>query len=118
MEHDFIKTVDFAARKHRDQRRKDPESTPYINHPIGVAMLLVEHKVNDRKVIMAALLHDTVEDTDTTYDELVKEFGREIADIVMEVTDDKSLHKAARKLFQILNASKKTQEAKLVKLTD
>ncbi|XP_014276417.1 guanosine-3',5'-bis(diphosphate) 3'-pyrophosphohydrolase MESH1 isoform X2 [Halyomorpha halys] len=116
---DFMKCVNFCAIKHRFQKRKDPEGTPYINHPIGVANILVEEGgITDSDVLMAALLHDTVEDTDTTFDEIEKHFGSKIRGIVCEVTDDKSLPKEARKLMQIEHAPVSSFEAKLVKLAD
>merc|ERR1712213_80235 len=72
-----MKAADFAAKKHRDQRRKDPQQTPYINHPIGVANILAnEGGIDDPLVLQAALLHDTVEDTDTTLDEVEEQFGK------------------------------------------
>ena len=100
-----------------DQRRKDVESSPYINHPIALANILCnEGHVTDINVICAALLHDTVEDTDTTPDELELEFGGEIRGIVMNVTDDKTLGKAERKQRQIEHAAHISDQAKLVKL--
>ena len=109
----------FAAHKHRDQRRKDEDASPYINHPIALADILVnEGGVTDHVVLCAAILHDTIEDTETTYEELVVAFGREIADVVAEVTDDKSLDKAERKLLQIEHAAHASPRAKLVKLAD
>jgi len=115
----ILKALDFAAKKHRDQRRKDSDATPYINHPIEVAELLVnEGNIHDDAVIIAALLHDTVEDTETTIEELAEEFTREIADIVAEVTDDKSLKKAERKQLQVENTATSSKKAKLVKLAD
>ncbi|GFY44945.1 guanosine-3',5'-bis(diphosphate) 3'-pyrophosphohydrolase MESH1 [Trichonephila inaurata madagascariensis] len=114
-----ISAANFAALKHRNQKRKDPEGTPYINHPIGVANILVtEGKINNPVVIQAALLHDTVEDTDTTLDEIEKHFGAVVRCIVAEVTDDKSLPKITRKQLQIEHASRCSYEAKLVKLAD
>jgi guanosine-3',5'-bis(diphosphate) 3'-pyrophosphohydrolase len=84
----ILRAVAFAAHKHRDQRRKDKEASPYINHPIELAHLLWnEGAVRDPMVIAAALLHDTLEDTETSWQELRGEFGEEIADIVLEVTD-------------------------------
>ena len=116
---DIVKAADFAARKHKDQRRKNKSETPYINHPIGVAHILTsEAKVTDPIVIQAALLHDTVEDTDTTIEEIGDVFGEKIKQIVAEVTDDKSLPKQTRKQIQIDTAHKKSPEAKLVKLAD
>ncbi len=115
----FVRALKFAARKHRDQRRKDREASPYINHPIDLAnILLNEAGVTQLEVLTAAILHDTVEDTETTEQELVEKFGKEIADIVMEVTDDKNLPKEERKLLQIEHAAGISQEAKLVKLAD
>ena len=74
---DLLKAADFAAKKHRDQRRKDLEQSPYINHPIGVANILAnEAGIDDPLVLQAALLHDTIEDTDTTLEEVQKHFGK------------------------------------------
>src|SRR5512138_2638809 len=85
----LLKALAFAAHKHRDQRRKDADASPYINHPIALADVLVnEGGVTDVEVLCAALLHDTVEDTETTPEELEREFGREIAEIVIELTDN------------------------------
>ena len=102
----IFKALEFAARKHRDQRRKDEPATPYINHPIEVAELLInEADISDSNVLVAAILHDTVEDTETTEQELASIFGAHIAAIVAEVTDDKSLPKEERKRLQIENAA-------------
>ncbi|XP_059205641.1 guanosine-3',5'-bis(diphosphate) 3'-pyrophosphohydrolase MESH1 [Centropristis striata] len=115
----LLETVNFAAEKHRNQRRKDPEETPYINHPIGVARILShEAGVTDIEVLQAALLHDTVEDTDTTPAELEAKFGAIVARIVQEVTDDKSLPKQERKRQQVEHAPHCSRQAKLVKLAD
>ncbi|GAB3629973.1 Bifunctional (p)ppGpp synthase/hydrolase RelA [Pandoraea terrae] len=115
----LIRAIAFAAKKHRNQRRKDHEASPYINHPIALADLLAnEASVEDERVLMAAVLHDTVEDTETTGQELAREFGKEVADIVLEVTDDKSLGKAERKRLQIEHAPHISRRAKLVKLAD
>jgi guanosine-3',5'-bis(diphosphate) 3'-pyrophosphohydrolase len=114
-----FEALQFAARKHRDQRRKDPEASPYINHPITLASILWnEAGVEDPPVICAALLHDTVEDTETTEAELIERFGPKVAAVVMEVTDDKALPKAERKRLQVVHAPQLSREAKLVKLAD
>lgn len=114
-----LKAMEFAARKHRDQRRMDTQASPYINHPIALANLLwKEGGVDDPRVIAAALLHDTIEDTETSYEELRGQFGAIVADIVVEVTDVKWLHKHARKLLQVSRARQSTRGAKLVKLAD
>jgi len=115
----ITKATRFATDKHRGQTRKDAARTPYINHPLAVARLLEEVAgVQDAHVIAAALLHDTVEDTDATVDEIGEEFGMEVRDIVIEVTDDKSLPSAKRKQLQIENAAGLSHAARLVKLAD
>jgi len=117
--HALIKAVAFAATKHRDQRRKDAEASPYINHPIALAHVLAfEGSVSDPHVLCAAVLHDTVEDTATTFEELAEVFGPKVANIVREVTDDKNLDKQVRKQLQIEHAPHISHEAKLVKLAD
>ena len=114
-----IRAAAFAAEKHRRQRRKDADASPYINHPIALANVLVnEATVEDTTVLAAALLHDTIEDTATTSQELETVFGATIAGIVNEVTDDKSLSKAERKRGQIEHAAGLSPQAKLVKLAD
>jgi guanosine-3',5'-bis(diphosphate) 3'-pyrophosphohydrolase len=114
-----LRALAFAAHKHRDQRRKDAEASPYINHPIALANCLAnEGGVMDPLVLVSALLHDTVEDTETTIDELAAAFGQEVSSIVAEVTDDKSLAKAERKQAQIEHAPHISREARLVKLAD
>ena len=114
-----LKAVEFAAHKHTDQRRKDAKASPYINHPIALARILrAEGDVDDPAVIAAALLHDTVEDTETSYRELRGQFGAKVADIVAEVTDTKWLKRGSRKRLQISKASHATEGAKLVKLAD
>lgn len=115
----YTKCINFAAVKHRNQRRLDSDKTPYINHPIGVAQILTaEGGVTDFEVIQAAILHDTVEDTDTTFEEIEREFGPRVRCLVEEVTDDKSLPKAERKRLQIEHAAGTSHQAKLVKLAD
>ena len=115
----LIKALAFAADKHRNQRRKDADASPYINHPIDLANVLTnEEGIEDERVLMAAVLHDTIEDTETTEQELAKLFGQEVAAIVLEVTDDKSLAKAERKRLQVEHASAISRRAKLVKLAD
>lgn len=115
----ILRAVAFAAHKHRDQRRKDKDASPYINHPIALAKVLWEEGgVHDPAVIAAALLHDTIEDTETSWQELRGDFGDEIADIVAEVTDVKWLKSDARKRLQVSRAAHATYRAKLVKLAD
>jgi hypothetical protein len=116
---DICSGVDFAAEKHRFQTRKNKEKTPYISHPIGVAYNLIGiGEVRETSIIIGALLHDTVEDTQTTFEEIENKFGKAVAGLVREVTDDKSLAKEARKRMQVINASHKSKGAAQIKLAD
>ena len=115
----ILAALRFAAWKHRDQRRKGPHSVPYINHPIDLANVLwFEGQVRDPLVIAAAILHDTIEDTETTPDELRGAFGATVAGIVDEVTDVTWLRKRARKKLQVARAGRASKRARLVKLAD
>ena len=115
----ITKALEFATAKHRGQSRKDEAGTPYINHPIALMNLLTDRcGITEINVILAALLHDTIEDTDATADEIEELFGAEIRDIVLEVSDDKSLPSPVRKKLQIDHASSISYEARLVKLAD
>lgn len=116
----ILKAASFAAEKHRGQLRKDVEATPYINHPLEVARILAEEGgVADAEIIAAALLHDTIEDTETTEPELASNFGSTVARMVAEVTDDKTImDREERKRLQVSNASHKSVGAALVKLAD
>jgi guanosine-3',5'-bis(diphosphate) 3'-pyrophosphohydrolase len=114
-----LKAMAFAASKHRDQRRKDAKASPYINHPIALAEVLWhEGDVRDPVTIAAALLHDTVEDTQTTPEELLGAFGTSVAEVVEEVTDVKFLSKRGRKELQVARAGRASDRAKQVKLAD
>jgi guanosine-3',5'-bis(diphosphate) 3'-pyrophosphohydrolase len=109
----------FAADKHRNCRRKGPDATPYINHPITVARTLATvGEVDDIAVLQAALLHDTVEDTKTSPEEIEEHFGRPVRDLVTEVTDDKTLEKQERKRRQIEKAPHLSPGAKMIKIAD
>jgi GTP diphosphokinase / guanosine-3',5'-bis(diphosphate) 3'-diphosphatase len=115
----LLVALDFAADRHRDQRRKDMRGSPYVNHLISVARLLAdEGGVADPVVLVAAVLHDTVEDVGVSPEEIEQEFGSEVRDIVAEVTDDKSLEKSVRKRLQVEHAPGMSVGAKLVKLAD
>ena len=115
----FLKALEFAAAKHRRQRGKDAENSPYINHPIAVATVLaVEGDVTDEATLIAAILHDTVEDTQTTFRELDENFGAEVTGLVRELTDDKALEKAERKRLQIEHAPHASPRAKEIKIAD
>jgi GTP diphosphokinase / guanosine-3',5'-bis(diphosphate) 3'-diphosphatase len=115
----ILRAASFAADRHRDQRRKGADESPYINHPFAVASALCdEGGVSDGELLAAALLHDTIEDTATTQEELRKVFGTRIAAIVAELTDDKSLSKAERKRIQLDNASLVSKDAQQLKIAD
>jgi (p)ppGpp synthase/HD superfamily hydrolase len=114
-----MRALDFVARKHSDQRRKGAAAEPYINHLAEVACLVAEAtEGRDPLAVLGALLHDTLEDTDTTRKELESEFGVEAAALVAEVTDDKSLPKQERKRLQVETAPHKSERAKLIKIAD
>lgn len=115
----LLRAAVFAADRHTGQHRKDAERSPYINHPLQVAAVLaVEAGIEETPILVAALLHDTVEDTNTTLAELEAAFGPEAAGIVAEVTDDKSLSKEERKELQVQHAPRISRQAKLVKMAD
>jgi guanosine-3',5'-bis(diphosphate) 3'-pyrophosphohydrolase len=115
----LLQAVRFVADRHRYQRRKGADAPPYINHPIEVAELLADvGGVTDLATLIAAMLHDTVEDTDTTLEEVEVAFGPEVRALVAEVTDDKSLPKAERKRLQIEHASNLSRQAKEIKIAD
>jgi len=117
--HALLDATLFAAEKHRDCRRKDVHETPYINHPIKVADLLANvGGIDDVEMLQAALLHDTVEDTPTKPEEIEERFGRAVRDLVMEMTDDKSLEKQERKQKQIEKAPHLSARAKMIKIAD
>ena len=115
----LLRAVAFAADKHRDQRRKGEDGSPYINHTVEVAAMLAHVAgVHDVNILMAAVLHDTIEDTRTRPEELEAVFGRVVCALVEEVTDDKSLPKEDRKRLQIEHAPRLSPAAKLIKLAD
>jgi guanosine-3',5'-bis(diphosphate) 3'-pyrophosphohydrolase len=115
----LLAAAEFAAFKHREQRRKGVRGSPYINHPLAVANTLARlGGVDDADVLAAAILHDTIEDTNTTEAEIERAFGRAIASVVAEVTDEKGQSKALRKRMQVAHAPHLSAQAKLVKLAD
>lgn len=115
----LLKAARFSAERHRSQRRKGEDASPYINHPLEVADLLANvGGVTDVHVLAAAILHDTVEDTGTSLDELTELFGPEVSSLVAELTDDKRLSKQERKRLQIEHARGLSDAAKPIKLAD
>lgn len=116
---DLLRAVRFAAYKHRDQRRKGRDASPYVNHPIEVAELIARvAEVEDPAVLVAAILHDTVEDTKTTFEEIETAFGADVRNLVAEMTDDKNLDKTVRKRLQVEHARHLSEGAKLIKIAD
>ena len=114
-----LKAADAAARWHVHQRRKGPPKEPYVNHLLEVAMLVAEATGgNDPNLVIAALLHDAIEDSEVPAELIASMFGDEVASIVKEVTDDKSLPKEVRKNRQVETAPHKSPKAKLLKLAD
>ncbi len=115
----FAAAAAFAAERHRAQRRKGANADPYINHPLQVADLLANvGGITDAVTLAAAVLHDTIEDTATTPEDIRERFGEAVLSVVLEVTDDKSLPKARRKELQIEHAPHLSHAARLVKLAD
>jgi len=115
----LLNAVIFAAKKHQGQKRKGKNQDPYIFHPLNVAKVIMEiGHVYDQDIVLAAVLHDTLEDTTTTKKELIQNFGQKVTDIVDEVTDDKSLDKDQRKRLQVVHAPSLSNEARVVKLGD
>jgi guanosine-3',5'-bis(diphosphate) 3'-pyrophosphohydrolase len=115
----IFETLLFAAEKHKDQRRKGVDASPYINHPIAVAYYLTRYcDVLDVTVVIAAILHDTLEDTDTTPQEIEEKFGPEVLRLVQEVTDDKNLPTSVRRNLQVKTVGARSPGAKLIRLAD
>jgi len=115
----LLRALEFSADKHRNKRRKGSDRSPYINHPIEVASILANiGGVSNMSVLAAAILHDTIEDTETSPEEVEKAFGEEICSLVKEVTDDKRLSRVKRKLLQVKHAPQLSHAAKLIKIAD
>lgn len=115
----LIEAASYAARQHTGQKRKGERAEPYINHPLEVSNLIAGvGRVTDIDILIAAILHDTIEDTGSTAEELTAIFGERVTGFVLEVTDDKSLPKDVRKQKQIEHAPHLSMEAKHIKLAD
>lgn len=115
----LTRAISFAAQKHTDQKRKGADNQPYINHPLEVLNLLTNvGNVEDFDVLIAAVLHDTIEDTETTKEEITELFGANVCKMVLELTDDKNLPKATRKQLQIEHAPHISSGAQQIKLCD
>jgi len=115
----LTQAISFAAKKHKTQKRKGADGEPYINHPLEVLNLLTNiGDVEDFDILIAAVLHDTIEDTQTTKEEITELFSENVCEMVLELTDDKSLPKAERKQLQIEHAPHLSAGAKQIKLCD
>lgn len=115
----LLLAIAFAAEKHSFQKRKDEAGTPYINHPIQLALTLAqEGEAENETLLIAAILHDTIEDTETSPKEILQLFGNDVLQTVLEVTDNRQLPKQERKNLQVVNASKKSENARKLKLAD
>lgn len=115
----LLHAASFSAQQHKLQKRKGENGEPYINHPLEVANMLANiGGIDDVDVLMAAILHDTVEDCGVTEQELRDLYGGTVAGYVLEVTDNKALPKAERKLLQIEHAPHLSPGAKAIKLAD
>ena len=119
---DLVKILDaavFAAEKHQGDVRKNKQRSPYITHPLLVAEAILRiGEIQNVSILTAAILHDTIEDTETTTDDIRERFGEEVLSIILEVTDDKSLSKMVRKRLQVAHATELSYEARVVKLAD
>ena len=114
-----LKAAQFAAKKHTGQTRNDRDKSPYIDHPKSVARIISEvGGIDDPQILAAALLHDTLEDTETTSEELKSAFGKRVCRLVEEVSDNKNLPKEVRKQRQIEHAAMISADAVLIKLGD
>lgn len=115
----LIRAIRYAEKKHRGQSRKDTAASPYIGHPLAVMDILWNvGEVRDVVILAAAVLHDTLEDTEATPEEIETLFGAEILAIVQELTDDKDLSKEERKRLQVEHAPHKSPAAAQIKIVD
>ena len=115
---ELIDAILYAASSHAGQLRKDCV-TPYINHPIEVMHLLVyTGGIEDHEILMAAVLHDVIEDTSVTAEDIAERFGKNVASVVLELTDDVTQPKEERKRLQLQNAGKLSRAARLIRISD
>jgi guanosine-3',5'-bis(diphosphate) 3'-pyrophosphohydrolase len=111
--------AELAARRHNGMARKGRGNEPYINHLAEVANLLSAATDGaDAELVAAGWLHDSIEDTETTREELAQKFSERVASLVVECTDDMNLPKAERRRLQVVHAPHKSPSAKLIKIAD
>lgn len=114
-----LRAADAAARWHVHQRRKGAAEEPYVNHLLEVAMLVAEAtNGQDPDLVIAALLHDAIEDQEVPRSVIAEMFGEQVTALIEEVTDDKTVEKQERKRRQVETAARKSQRAKILKLAD
>lgn len=115
----IFNAIDFAAEKHRLQMRKNKDKTPYISHPLGVAYNVAHYgEIKDASVIIGALLHDTMEEMQASFEEIEKHFGKQVASYVRDMTDDKKLSFSERKRLELIKASKTSKGVAEILLAD
>jgi guanosine-3',5'-bis(diphosphate) 3'-pyrophosphohydrolase len=112
------RAIEYATEKHKGQTRKNTRADPYITHPLEVMRFLLNHGVEDDEILSTAVLHDVVEDTDATHNDVLMHFGKRVSDMVREVSDDKTLPKADRKRKQVEDMSDKSLGARVTKIAD
>ncbi|MCG8410724.1 MAG: HD domain-containing protein [Bacteroidales bacterium] len=121
----LLKALVFAAERHKDQTRKGKSNIPYINHPIEVAHVLSSFGETEYDLLIAAFLHDVIEDTvkndiekENLKNDIRKQFGSNVLEIVLEVSDNKSLSYKERKKLQVINTPNLSDSAKKIKIAD
>lgn len=115
----YFEALAFAAEQHKYQRRGGYDPLPYINHLIKVSSAIIQiGQEENPDIIIAAILHDVVEDSDTSYEDLAGQFGAPVADIVAELTDDMELPYNQRKALQVEGASKLSLAARKIRIAD
>lgn len=112
------KAIIYATEKHQGQKRKNSKADDYIMHPLEVMQILHDNGASDELTLIGAVLHDTIEDTSATYEEICGQFGNEVGDVVQEVSDDKTLPKLVRKKRQVSEIAKKSFSARMIKIAD
>lgn len=112
------RAVEYATEKHKGQKRKNTQGSDYIVHPLEVMGFIKKFGIHKPEILAAAVLHDVVEDTDATHEEIESKFGKEVSDLVREVSDDKSLPKVERKKFQVHSMKGKSMGARAIKIGD
>jgi (p)ppGpp synthase/HD superfamily hydrolase len=115
----LFEALEYASKLHKDQRRKGNGGSPYVNHLIEVASLLSRvAEVTDHEVIIAAILHDVLEDTEAREGDIFDRFGGTVLAYVKHVTDDKLLSLEKRRIAQLKSIENSSSQIQLIKLAD